>query len=318
MWGLIETFWRGCRFLVQKLLRLSRYFRIKFYKYNQKVKNPGYAFGNVNGFKMFLDLKNDSGISKELYIFGKREHDATNFILSSNLVKEGDVVLDIGANIGYYALIWSKLIGDNGKVYALEPVKNNFRMLVKNINLNDANNITPFNIAAGRENKKEFINVAKAGNISSFFNKEAEITGKEEVDLIKIDDFLKDKEYPTLVRMDVEGYAGEILKGMKNTLKTTKYLLIEIHPHIKNKKQKEEFASILMDNGFKVEKIFIDINTGMSSKGLFPLLINFINKRIYKSKRMQQRLENINKEENLEMIFEEGGYNILFSRDEKR
>jgi FkbM family methyltransferase len=316
-WGIRETSLRIIKRIIEKTLQLSRFFRPKFYFWFVKKNNPGFAIKEINGCKMYLDLKNDIGISRELYIYSKREHATTDFALNTELIRKGNIILDIGTNIGYYALIWSKLVGDKGKVYALEPVENNFRVFKKNIELNNINNIDAFNVAAGSENGKDYINVAEAGNISSFINGKYSIKNREEVNLVKIDDFLKNKDTPTIVRMDVEGYAGEILKGMEKTLKNIKYILVEIHPHIKTKRQKEEFASILTNNNFKVERIFIDTNTSMPNKGIFPSLMHFVDKKIYNSKSMQQRLKNINKKGNLGLVFKEGGYSILFSKDAK-
>ena len=72
-----------------------------------------------------------------------------------------------------------------------------------------------------------------------------------------------------------------------------------------------------MNNNFKVERIFIDTNTNMPNKGIFLSLMHFVDKKIYNSKSMQQRLENINKKGNLGLVFKEGGYSVLFSRNAK-
>jgi FkbM family methyltransferase len=313
-WGLQETFWRVAMQITLEILWISRLLNPRFYSYFFKRKKYGFSVEKINGYNMYLDLKNDSGISRDLCVFRKREHVTTDFALNSGIIKKDDVVLDIGANIGYYALIWSGLVGNGGKVYALEPVLNNFKMLEKNVELNGIKNIETFKIAAGSENKKDFINVAESGNVSSFINSRAPLKGKEEVDVVKIDDFLKDKKMPKLARMDVEGYAGEILKGMRETLKKVEYLLIELHPHIKSDEQKKEFASVLADSGFKVDEVFIGTNTGMPARGFFPPLIRFFGEKIYNSKSMRQRLENISKENNLGLIFKEGGYSVLFSK----
>jgi len=51
-------------------------------------------------------------------------------------IKEGMNVLDIGANIGYYSLIFSKLVGAKGRVFSVEPTKSTYEKLLRNIQLN--------------------------------------------------------------------------------------------------------------------------------------------------------------------------------------
>ena len=73
-------------------------------------------FVEFDGFSMFVDPMDILGILKNKGVYELCE---TNLIKKE--VKQGDVVVDIGANIGYYALIFSNLVGANGKVYAFEP-----------------------------------------------------------------------------------------------------------------------------------------------------------------------------------------------------
>ncbi len=149
----------------------------------------GEAIVKVNGNMMCLDLKNDLGISKDLFIFRKREHIVTDYVQTADIIRPGDTVLDIGANIGYYALLESTLVGPQGKIYGLEPVSSNYNMLTRNIELNHIENIRAFNLAAGNKTGVEEIYVASKGNISSFIEREGPTyVRKEKIQVVSIDD----------------------------------------------------------------------------------------------------------------------------------
>ena len=76
--------------------------------------------------------KNAFPIYNVIYPFFKRKQDKHEIALLKQYVKKGDIVLDIGANIGFYTKILAELVGENGKVYAFEPDKTNFSYLMKN------------------------------------------------------------------------------------------------------------------------------------------------------------------------------------------
>jgi FkbM family methyltransferase len=167
-------------------------------------------------------------------------------------LKEGATALDIGANIGYYALIESKLVGDAGKVYALEPVKNTYDRLTENILLNKCKNIETFNFGASSENTSKIIHISRFSNWSSFVNTvPSRFSHTEEVKVVCLDDFLINKNKPDFIRMDVEGYEYAILKGLSKTLYEKKEvsLLIEIHPDLMTTEQLDQVFSILQTSG---------------------------------------------------------------------
>ena len=143
----------------------------------------------------------------------------TDFLKYSGILRKGDVVLDIGANIGYYALLESMLVGETGLVYAVEPVISNFKQLEKNIQLNNAGNIRSFQFAFGAEKAETEIYISDKCNWCTL-NKEAirDCVGSQKVSVVPVDSFLEDKATPKLIRMDVEGYEYEVLQGMTNTL----------------------------------------------------------------------------------------------------
>ncbi|MFW9875363.1 MAG: FkbM family methyltransferase [Candidatus Thorarchaeota archaeon] len=204
---------------------------------------------------MYLDLK-DKGISSDLVLDGIREPESTRIIQKE--LKKGDIVVDIGANIGYYALIEARLVGDKGKVYAIEPSPKNFEYLNKNIKLNNVKNIESYKLAIGDKDGVAKMNISPHSNLSSLVTqKNRKIIGSINVNVTKLDNFLKNKKYPNFIRMDVEGYEYNIIKGMEDTFKAKKpfKLFIELHPHIMKKKQTTFVLKTLMESGFRMKKV---------------------------------------------------------------
>ena len=87
-------------------------------------------FIEVQGSKMFLDKWDSLDLSlNQVY----NEFDTQTV---KNQVKEGDIVLDVGAHIGYYTLMLAKSVGTKGKVFSFEPEPHNVEVLKKNISIN--------------------------------------------------------------------------------------------------------------------------------------------------------------------------------------
>ena len=109
----------------------------------KKTKPKGTIVKQIHGQKMELNM-DDFGIHRDLFLFKEREPVATEHIKS--ILGKEDVVLEIGANIGYYALIEAKLCK---KVYAVEPDSRNIKYLKRNIDLNKHLNVDIFEMALG-------------------------------------------------------------------------------------------------------------------------------------------------------------------------
>ncbi len=102
---------------------------------------------NVFGYKLFLDEYDTNGYS----LMKVDKNDELQII--RNIIKKGDTVIDVGANIGFFTLFFRSLVGDNGKIIAFEPEKKNFEILKKNIQVNNLRNVEIHNLALGSENK---------------------------------------------------------------------------------------------------------------------------------------------------------------------
>lgn len=222
----------------------------------------------INESKMILNI-NDKGLSKDLFIYGKREYLITDYLINSGVLKEGDVALDIGANIGYYALLESKLVGNSGKVYAIEPVSTNLELLQKNIKLNNRKNMQVFHLAIGDKNTSLKVYLHRNFNLCSVKkNQLVNYIGEETVDCLTVDSFLEGKDAPQLIRMDVEGYEYNILKGMTLTVEKPVKILMEIHGSLMTKEESTEIFSMLRKNGFKVDFAAYDVTCAVNKLAL--------------------------------------------------
>jgi len=100
----------------------------------------------------FVTKPNDKGISIELILYKTHEPLCTKLV--SRIIKEGMICMDLGSNLGYYAVLESKLVGEKGRVYAIEASPDNFNYLQKNSKLQNFLNIEAYNFAGSEKNGK--------------------------------------------------------------------------------------------------------------------------------------------------------------------
>ena len=146
------------------LLRVKIYERKRNKRFHRLlVSTPKHVVKKVLNFQMELDL-NDFGIHRDLFLDGIREPIATAHLKS--LLNPNSVVLEVGANIGYYVLIESKICR---KVYAIEPVRQNIQNLKRNLAINKCRNIEVYELALGDKNGTLAINISSKSNLHSFY-----------------------------------------------------------------------------------------------------------------------------------------------------
>ena len=128
------------------------------------------------------------------------------------------VFLDIGAHIGKYTLIVAKKLGNNGFVIAVEPEKSAYNFLLKNIKLNNLNNVIPLKLAAYSHDttlKLYHAPEPRETTIMKDYGIGYEIVKARALDNVLKDLGVKDVD---LVKIDVEGSEYDVLKGMKEIL----------------------------------------------------------------------------------------------------
>ena len=202
---------------------------------------------------MYLDKQDSLCLS----INGVYERFETDLVKQE--IKKGDVVIDIGANIGYYTLIFAKLVGDTGKVFAFEPDPTNFELLRKNIEVNGYKNVTLEQKALSDKKGKIMLILSKENTGGHHISKQP-TKNAIQVDTITADDYFKNFEYKIdFIKMDVEGAESIVLSGMTNILKnnTDLKMMVEYNPDaIKNMGLAPvSYLELLVKNGFRMMDI---------------------------------------------------------------
>ncbi len=166
-------------------------------------------------------------------------------------------VVDIGANIGYYTLQLARLVGDNGKVFAIEPVPDTAKLLRKNLDANGYHNVSVHEVALGAEAGKLKLYLSHQSEWASFKSKELPDTYID-VPLYTLDTLFGQEGRIDYIKMDIEGYEIEAIKGMRSILK--KYspgIFVEIHPSIVGKDAILKFLDELKELGYE-DKYVVD------------------------------------------------------------
>lgn len=210
----------------------------------------------VNGFTMHIDPTDALGLRTNK-VFEKFETE-----LVKKEVKSGDIVLDIGANIGYYSLIFSRIVGPKGRVFAFEPDPNNFALLRKNIEINNLQNVTLIQKAVSDVSKPISFYLCNYNHAQHRIYPSSRCNETITVESITIDEYFSGKEFHdkiNFVKMDVEGAEYDVIEGMKKTLKLNPNLkmLCEFSPkQIKEHGlEPENILDQLVRCGFKIYPI---------------------------------------------------------------
>lgn len=172
----------------------------------------------VHGFSLLLDPLD----SLELSIF--RSYEPFETSLLSAEIRPGMTIVDVGANIGYYALLFSKLTGEQGRVYAFEPEPGNFSLLQQNLARNGRTNVTAFNCAVSDQAGESFLYLST----ENFGDHQAYPSGegrrKVPITMSRLDDCVPGP--VDLIKMDVQGFEARALDGMEAVIATNPRLTI--------------------------------------------------------------------------------------------
>lgn len=168
------------------------------------------------GYDLWL---NDTGyIDKQIRAKGLFEQASTRAI--KRFVKEGDVVIDVGANIGYYTVLFSKLAGTTGKVIAFEPTRHFGDVLRRNIEENSLGNVEVVNFGLSNKAQDLLIDIGpSSATLHSPAGFDA-IISHEKISLTTLNDFVKKNNLTRIdfIKVDIDGHEPLFFEGAWDAL----------------------------------------------------------------------------------------------------
>lgn len=178
------------------------------------------------GYKLFLDPHDQLMLSVKEYPIHP---------ILKKIIKPGDTIIDVGANIGVLTLYFRQLIGDKGKLYSFEPDPLSFSILEKNIVQNSLKNVTIENKAVSNKNGSVGFEVSENNTAGRIKENDGNMLN---VDCVTLDSYFSEKITKVdFVKIDTEGFDWTVLKGMKNMINSNPEikLMVEFHSRLLNK-----------------------------------------------------------------------------------
>ncbi|MEM9882041.1 MAG: FkbM family methyltransferase [Planctomycetota bacterium] len=236
--GLFPTAKLVCNYARARLLERRRVRQFR------RMKLDGPTPRTILGSRMTLD-PGKAGLDRDLLLDGIREPAATGHLLG--LLDAEDVVLEVGANIGYYALMEARVCR---KVFAVEPHPENLSRLEEHVRLNGRDNIDTHHLALGSAPGTVPMFVSSLSNWHSCRESDRGRGGETiEVPCETIDRFASEYETPTVIKMDVEGFELEVLRGATETLPKCRVLFLEFHGDMLSRAEVRELLGIIARSG---------------------------------------------------------------------
>jgi len=204
----------------------------------------------------------NDGLGRDIYYkYGVYSEDSiTTFLQQEMNIQDDDFIIDIGANLGWYSLVFS--VQQRPTIYAFEPDALNFSLLKENVELNKKPNVQLFNKAVGDKAGVLTFYLYKGYNLGRHsFIQQKNSVGTVEVETVRLDDFLKeknmDKKRIKFIKIDIEGFEYSAMQGAVECLERCDYLLTEFTPGMMKQIDQNpmDYIHLLKDNDFTIYSI---------------------------------------------------------------
>ncbi len=170
-----------------------------------------------------------------------------------NLLRPGDLFVDAGANIGFFTITAANIVGEKGKVVAVEMMPPTYGVLASNVALNNATNVEMVDRALSDKGGE----IVVANTIPGKFGQASIVTNaqigmrtiRHEVSTVRLDDVLKKEQRVTLMKMDLEGAEYLALKGTEKAIGLIDAIIFETND------EDDRIFKFLEENGFSLSRL---------------------------------------------------------------
>lgn len=226
----MSNFFLKLKIFINLILQLSNWHVLTLHYFGLRKNVDIIKFRN--GTCCILRDKSDAIAFLEIFLL------KINNLVKDFHVKKNDVIIDIGAHIGYFT-IYSAKIATQGKVYSYEPSPESFNFLKKNIELNKIKNVILENLGVMKDSGISEMYVNKNNTIGNTMFKKNYRSHKESVKVISLEDMVSKHNLKKIdfLKLDCEGAEFEIILNLNDDiLRKINKIAIEVHPNILNYK----------------------------------------------------------------------------------
>lgn len=216
------------------------------------------ANSEVSGMRFNLDLNDYTQRRAWCGVFENAEVEYIRSVLTN-----GDVAVDVGSNVGLLALPMARAVGEEGNVFAIDPISANIAKLEENARLNALGNIETVISAVGSSTSDlRFANEHTSADRSTGFYRRSLGGDGIVASQIRLDSFLSSRLGPDLevqlVKIDVEGMEKDVLAGLGNLLNPDRIRRIMFEIFVDRRgvsKESEEVIDLLVNAGYRIFRL---------------------------------------------------------------
>jgi len=243
------------------LIQSAKYF------YHRRIRRQHYLTARDTVYDLQFRFLIEDALGRGIYKRGSLSPEHADFILGLPF-QDGDVLLDIGANIGWFSFVLEKHIPKDIRVFAFEPEPLNYSLLEENREKNNSTRVTtvPYAVSDRVGTATMFLYDPKNTGRHSLLDINKEFGQQVEVKTVVLDDFLQEKGIPfsavKFVKIDIEGYEYIALRGARKLLEQLPYMFMEYSPDriAKGGDDPAAFIRWLAETGFR----FYSIDSGIA------------------------------------------------------
>lgn len=247
----------------QNLLRSLLYF------VNRWILHRQFLVARVPTLGLRFKVKTEDVVGRHLYKYHIHEPEISAILFEHLRIESGDVIFDIGANVGWYSVLLSKIVPQNVTIFSFEPDPLNFSLLEHNVDLNDSSCVVPVQMAVADQKGSQTLYRYSERNLGRHSLLPINEGESVEVQTTTLDGFWEDRQLgmrvPSFIKIDIEGYELFALRGAKKVLANCRAVLTEYSPDIMRGAglDPDQLLSLLLGQGFSPHKIDVS--------GLIPL-----------------------------------------------
>lgn len=232
-------------------------------------------------YGLSLKFRTQDGGGRAIYKKGVYEERLTNYFLKKLDLQKGDVILDVGANIGWYSNFFSKHFPDT-EIHSFEPDPENFEILLFNLKKNGSTSVIPNKLGVGKETETKQLYLYKKSNIGRHSMLDINEGPVIDIETVSLDEYVQQKSIDVskikFLKIDIEGYEYFAFLGAQEVLNHVPVIMAEFSPGYMRKGGVEP----------------ADLLHLLRTKGLKPFVINGLDLESIDDETLLKRDTNIN------------------------